>query len=92
MTMEEAMELANSVFDEIISFQLVDDTIFNNFFHFISFLHLQVGKRISQHAMRKLLDRIAMMISYEAYVRGSMDNICTMVISLQDYFVCFDSI
>ena len=29
-----------------------------------------------------------MMISYEAYVRGSMDNICTMVISLQDFSVC----
>lgn len=42
--------------------------------------------------MRKVLDRIAMMISYEAYVRGSMDNICTMVISLQDFPVCFDCI
>lgn len=40
---------------------------------------------IPPREMRKLLDQISRMISYEAYVRGSTDNICTMVISLQEY-------
>lgn len=48
---------------------------------FVSFtLHLL--KRVTAKGLRKLLDRASMLISYEAYVRGSNDNICTMVISL----------
>ena len=38
--------------------------------------------------MRRLLDRAATLVSYEAYVRGSTDNICTMVISLADSDCC----
>lgn len=46
----------------------------------------------NREGRRRLLDRAATMISYEAYVKGSTDNICTMVISLldNDCFVCFD--
>lgn len=46
----------------------------------------------NREGRRRLLDRAATMISYEAYVKGSTDNICTMVISLldNDCFVCFE--
>lgn len=50
----------------------------------IGHLMEQRGWGKSRREMRLLLDRAAMMISYEAYVRGSTDNICTMVISLVD--------
>lgn len=51
-------------------------------YHFIP-LTPHILKRVTAKGLRKLLDRASMLISYEAYVRGSNDNICTMVISLR---------
>ena len=44
MTMEEAMELANAVFDEIISFQLVVNMFVTSFHSFSSLPSLTSGK------------------------------------------------
>lgn len=52
-----------------------------------SFMEQQI-QSATKKGVRRLLDRAAMLVSYEAYVRGSTDNICTMVISLLDNECC----
>ena len=88
--MEEVNAIVNRFVSREISFVAVCIIIyFCSFCLFGSFTEQNVlGK--SRREIRILLDKAARVISYEAYVRGSNDNICTMVISLVDvdFAVC----